>query len=158
MHKWKTLNLWTMKNLKNAEMSESCAWNTGNECHGVRWMVKNHEEGGWMQMQSSLKWNLKLKSVSNTYSNFDMIFKVPPMIFLRQATYGFEAKKLWSFEDDCSELKDHFKIILKFNLNQFQNNPNFKITLWTPHFGSCVSHSMASSIFFFFLKNWFLFH
>ena len=40
----------------------------------------------------------------------------------------------------------------KFKLDPLKI-PSGVAILWTPHFGSCVSHSMASSIFI--LKNWF---
>lgn len=43
---------------------------------------------GLKQMQSSLKWNLKLKPSSNTYPYFDVIFKGLLVIFLEQ---DFEA-------------------------------------------------------------------
>ena len=105
-------------------------------------MANNYKDESWKQMQLSLKWNLELKLGSNTYTDFDVIFKVLLVIFLRQfisrshesnawndLQIGTEMKKLRSSKDNYVELKDSFEMISKFNLwfwNPFQNYPYFK--------------------------------
>ena len=106
-------------------------------------MANNYKDESWKHMQLSLKWNLELKLGSNTYPDFDVIFKVLLVIFLRQfisrshesnawndLQIGTEMKKLWSSKDNYVELKDSFEMISKFNLwfwNPFQNYPNCEI-------------------------------
>ena len=91
-------------------------------------------------------WNLK--SGHNMYPDFEVKFRaIPDVIFWAcyilsrslgsqksNASSGVQieakTKKLWPFEDNYAELKNHFEIILKFNLwiqNSFQNDPNFEI-------------------------------
>ena len=98
---------------------------------GKRTWIKRHEanSSSWMEI-----WNAK--SGCNMYYDFEAKFEALPKVHFRQTIYCFKAlkvknptfqtmcksklkKKLWPFDNNYAELKDHFEIQLmnsKFNL------------------------------------------
>ena len=118
-------------------------WSLWSKKKGMKTWTMRHEANSSSCMEI---WNLKFDS--NIYSNFEENFGALYEFYFSQSIYRFEAleiknpkalngvqigaklKNSWPFEDNYAELKDHFKMILKFNFwirNPIQNDPNFEI-------------------------------